>query len=46
MSVIDQPPAIWKDKITGAKVRPEYYGRFVKCVEVIEPDKNGDLKEG
>ncbi len=45
MSVIDQAPALWQDKITGTRVRPEHYGRFVKCVEVIEPDKC-ELKEG
>lgn len=46
MSVIDQPPGEWVDKVTGFRVKPEHYHRFVKCTEVIEPNKDPDLREG
>lgn len=34
-SVIDAPPDIWQDKITSAKVAPEFRKQFVKVMEVI-----------
>lgn len=35
MSVIDAPPQVWQDKVTGDRVRPEFYKRFVKVAEII-----------
>ncbi len=41
MSVIDAPPDVWIDKVTGARVDPFHRYRFVKCIELPdnkEPD--------
>ena len=45
MSVIDKPPIDWKDLVTGAEVRPEFYHRFIKCVEVLDPDKFAEFDD-
>lgn len=34
-SVINAPPDIWQDQVSGARVAPEFRKQFIKVVEVI-----------
>ncbi len=36
LTAIDAPPDIWQDKITGARIKPELYHKFIKVVELPE----------
>lgn len=38
MSVIDLPPQVWKNKVTGHFVPPEHWRRFKEFAEVLKPE--------
>ena len=44
MSVIDAHPKIWKDKISGVSVAPQYRERFKEFVEVLKEFPPEDKK--
>lgn len=35
--VITAPPEVWQDKVTGSRVLPEYWPKFIKVIEVMPP---------
>lgn len=41
--VIDLPPDIWLNKVTGEKINPGFYKKFIKVVEIMPPELDVEL---